>query len=80
MAQDWKVERVKELKEEINKYSTYIFTDYRGLNVDQITKLRKSLREIGAEYHVIKNRYTKIAVLMAAKNQHQMFCRIASNR
>jgi large subunit ribosomal protein L10 len=61
MAQDWKVERVKELKEELNKYSTYIFTDYRGLNVEQITSLRKSLREKGAEYHVAKNRFTKRA-------------------
>ena len=59
MAQNWKVERVKELKEELNKYSTFIFTDYRGLNVEQITNLRKSLRETGAEYHVTKNRFTK---------------------
>jgi large subunit ribosomal protein L10 len=61
MAQDWKVERVKVLKEELNKYSSYIFTDYRGLNVEQITSLRKSLREKGAEYHVTKNRFTKRA-------------------
>ena len=61
MAQNWKVEKVKGLKEELEKYSTYIFTDYRGLNVEQITDLRKSLREKGAEYHVTKNRFTKRA-------------------
>ncbi len=59
MAQKWKVERVKELKEVLIKYSTYLFTDYRGLNVEQITNLRKSLRETGAEYHVTKNRFMK---------------------
>jgi large subunit ribosomal protein L10 len=59
MAQNWKVERINEMKEELKNYSTFILTDYRGLNVEQITSLRKALREKGAEYHVIKNRFAK---------------------
>jgi large subunit ribosomal protein L10 len=59
MAQNWKVEKINEMKEELKNYSTFIFTDYRGLNVEQITSLRNSLRGKGAEYHVIKNRFMK---------------------
>ncbi|HIW32151.1 MAG TPA: 50S ribosomal protein L10 [Candidatus Paenibacillus intestinavium] len=32
-----------------------IITDYRGLNVAQVTELRKQLREAGVEFHVLKN-------------------------
>lgn len=39
-----------------------IFTEYRGLGVDEIQTLRKKLRETGAEYHVIKNTLFRIAV------------------
>ena len=59
MAQNWKVEKINAMKEELKNYSTFILTDYRGLNVEQITNLRKKLREKGAEYHVIKNRFVK---------------------
>jgi len=41
--------------------SDFIFTDYRGLTVDQITRLRQTLRENGAEFKVVKNNYAKIA-------------------
>mgnify|MGYP006303365979 FL=1 len=40
----------------------YVFANYRGLTVDQITDLRRQLRERNAEFRVIKNRYAKIAL------------------
>lgn len=52
---------VQYLKDSFTGVNDFIFTDYRGLTVAQITTLRTRLRELGADYHVIKNRYAKIA-------------------
>lgn len=30
-------------------------TDYRGMTVAEVTRLRRKLREVGGEYHVVKN-------------------------
>ncbi len=59
MVQDHKVAKVRALKEEIEQFKGFIFTDYRGLNVQQINALRNTLREKGAEFHVVKNRFVK---------------------
>jgi large subunit ribosomal protein L10 len=39
----------------------FIFTEYRGLSVGQITELRKQLRAKGAVYKVVKNNFARIA-------------------
>ncbi|QSQ08957.1 50S ribosomal protein L10 [Koleobacter methoxysyntrophicus] len=52
---------VEELKDKLNQVKAAIFTDYRGLNVEEITELRKQLREAGIEYKVVKNTLTRIA-------------------
>ena len=53
---------VEQLKQEFGQYSGFIFTDYRGLTVEQITNLRRQLRAKEAVCRVIKNRYAKIAM------------------
>ena len=50
-----KIERVAELKEQIQGSTALLLTEYRGLTVSEITELRKSLREGGARFSVIKN-------------------------
>ncbi len=50
-----KVERVAELKEQIESANALLLTEYRGLTVDEITELRRSLREVDASLAVIKN-------------------------
>jgi large subunit ribosomal protein L10 len=52
----------QERQEEINNLGTWyskaqvaLCVDYRGLNVDQITKFRKELTKIGAKGQVVKN-------------------------
>jgi large subunit ribosomal protein L10 len=50
-----KVERVAELKERIQGSAALLLTEYRGLTVSEITELRRSLREGGASFQVIKN-------------------------
>ncbi len=57
-----KADAINLLKEEFKDAKDYIFTDYRGLTVAQITELRNDLREQKAVLKVVKNRYAKIAL------------------
>ncbi len=50
-----KVERVEELKKQIESANALLLTEYRGLTVDEITELRRSLRDVDASLAVIKN-------------------------
>jgi len=59
--QPHKVDALEAIKSKLEENKDYIFTDYRGLTVDQITELRRKLREKEAEYKVVKNRYAKLA-------------------
>lgn len=59
--QEHKVDALAAVKAKFEENKDYIFTDYRGLTVDQITELRRKLREKEAEYKVVKNRYAKLA-------------------
>ncbi|MBN1836281.1 MAG: 50S ribosomal protein L10 [Spirochaetales bacterium] len=60
--QQRKVDAVNEIKELVKSSHDVIFTDYRGLNVAQITELRRALRERETEYRVIKNNYARLAM------------------
>ena len=57
-----KEESVKALKDEFSQYNGYIFTDYRGMTVEQITTLRRTLMKKDSAYRVVKNRYARIAL------------------
>jgi large subunit ribosomal protein L10 len=59
--QNTKVESINNLKDSFSKASDFIFADYRGLNVEQITNLRKNLRGKDAEFKVVKNNFARIA-------------------
>jgi large subunit ribosomal protein L10 len=50
-----KIERVAELKEQIEGSAALLLAEYRGLTVSEITELRASLRDGGARFAVIKN-------------------------
>ena len=57
-----KEEEVKKLAEKMKNASLVLLTDYRGINVADVTGLRKSVRSVGAEYCVIKNNITRRAL------------------
>ncbi len=57
-----KQEEVKELAEIIKNSKLVLFTDYRGINVTDVTLLRKTLRQTNSEYKVIKNNITRRAL------------------
>jgi large subunit ribosomal protein L10 len=52
---------VATLGETIDRSSATLYTDYRGLSVAEVTALRKKLREVDAEYHIVKNTLFKLA-------------------
>lgn len=56
-----KTDSVAAIKESFQGVKDFVFTDYRGLTVEQITVLRNKLRALGAEYHVVKNTHAKLA-------------------
>ena len=59
--QDAKVQSIDALKDSFGKAPDYIFADYRGLTVEQITNLRKQLRAKDAQFKVVKNNFARIA-------------------
>lgn len=56
-----KKQTVSELQAKFEKAKGVVFTDYRGLNVEEITGLRTILRSAELEYQVVKNTLAKIA-------------------
>lgn len=55
--------KVAEIKEKLEKAQGVVLSQYQGLNVEDDTLLRKTLREAGVEYKVYKN----TLVILAAK-------------
>ena len=56
-----KEKTVNELKEKLSGTKSLFLTDFRGLNVEEITKLRRDLRRGGAEYKITKNTMIRLA-------------------
>ena len=48
-----KEEEVKKLAEKLKEAKVILLTDYRGINVADVTKLRTDLRNANSEYKVI---------------------------
>lgn len=59
--QEAKVKSIGELKDSFSQAPDYIFANYRGLTVEQITNLRTQLRAKGAQFKVVKNNFARIA-------------------
>ena len=57
-----KEEAVNSLAAELKDASLVLLVDYRGITVEDVTKLRKEVREANAEYKVIKNNIIKRAL------------------
>ena len=58
---DVKKQVVEEIKEKFSKAQSAIIVDYRGLKVEEVTELRRKMREAGVEYKVYKNTMTRMA-------------------
>ena len=60
-----KKEEVTKLANKMKEAKLVLLTDYRGINVEDVTELRAELRKTNAEYTVIKNNITKRALAEA---------------
>lgn len=56
---------VQSISEKLDRARSSVLTDYRGLNVQEITELRKRLTSAGIEYRVLKNTLTSLAAKKA---------------
>ncbi len=65
MARPEKEATVSEVQQKFAVSKSVILADYRGLNVEEVTELRKKLREAGVEYKVVKNTLTSRAAKAA---------------
>jgi len=62
MARPEKVEEVQTLRKSFEKSSLAVCVDFRGINVEQISRLRGQLRGLPVEYKVVKNTLTRLAI------------------
>lgn len=62
MATQVKIDSVAELKERLKGHQLAVITKYIGINADQVSRLRKQLRDKQVEYKVYKNTLAKRAL------------------
>ncbi len=53
---------VEDIKSRFERAGSVVIVDYRGINVEQVTELRRQFRVAGAEYVVLKNTLVKRAL------------------
>lgn len=62
LTKEQKKELVKELSEKIKASKSAVFVDFKGLKVKDATELKKSLRQAGVEYVVVRKTLLDIAL------------------
>ena len=55
LTRDQKRDAVAAIAEQLENHNTVYLTDYIGLSVDEVTKLRRAFRDADVEYKVLKN-------------------------
>ena len=71
MPTEQKRQKIEELKQKITACTIAIATDYRNMTVNNMTELRRRLRERGVEYRVVKNTLTHIAAQEEDRTEFQ---------
>ena len=65
---------VQELAQRLAETQAAFLADYRGINVEQATALRRELTQAGVEYRVVKNNLIKLAAKGTPAEALQDFC------
>ncbi|MFO0759649.1 MAG: 50S ribosomal protein L10 [Byssovorax sp.] len=53
---------VGQIKDRFDRMSSAVFVDFKGLNVETVSKLRDEFRKSGVEYRVVKNSLVRHAI------------------
>jgi len=61
MSREKKTEIIDSLQQLFSRCSVAILTDYRGQSANEMTELRRRLREAGIDYKVVKNTLVRFA-------------------
>jgi large subunit ribosomal protein L10 len=64
-----KEKQIADLSARLDTARTIFLTDYTGMDVPTLAKLRNELRKNGAEYRVIKNTLTRLACSQSDKEE-----------
>jgi len=67
MPREKKEKAVKRIEELLSGCTIAIVTDYRGMPVAEMDRLRRQLKESGIEYHVVKNTLASFAAENAGR-------------
>jgi large subunit ribosomal protein L10 len=62
MEREAKSEQIGEIKARFARMTAAVFLDYKGMTVENATKLRTEFRKVGVEYKVCKNTLVKQAL------------------
>ena len=65
---------VQEMAERLQETTATFLADYRGIDVEQATQLRRELTQAGVEYRVVKNNLLKLAAKGTPAEGLQDFC------
>ncbi|MEM7647010.1 MAG: 50S ribosomal protein L10 [Pseudomonadota bacterium] len=57
-----KAERISQLSDRFSRAKAAFLVDFNGMDVEQVTSLRKSLRKIDSEMKVVRNTLAKLAL------------------
>ncbi len=69
MPKEKKAQIVDSLRQLFLQSSVGILTDYRGLSVVEMVKLRRTLRASGVDYRVVKNTLARLAARRAGREE-----------
>ncbi len=65
---------VQDLTKRLTETQATFLADYRGINVEQATQLRRELTQAGVEYRVVKNNLLKLAAQGTPAEALQPYC------
>lgn len=59
---EYKVKNVEQIKERLDGARAIVLVDYKGINVEEVNKLRNNFRNENVDYFISKNTWIKIAL------------------
>jgi large subunit ribosomal protein L10 len=62
MAQSYKIEEVKQIKERMQNAKSIVLVDYKGINIEEVNQLRNRFRNAHVDYFISKNTFIKLAL------------------